>query len=162
MEKYNEIHWTKNKMNLNNRKIKIIHTPSPKMHITVHILEETINMKFNVNKFELVRYGKEQEIKTATIYKWYDSNIDSKEQVRYQDRLMSNTATFTFHIIDGLWVIICNNLSVPVFDGVGLRVSRAEPMLSCWHDLLFLFVSYCFIFFFLPWVGCVGLGSLDW
>ena len=41
------------------------------------------------------------------------------------------------------------------------RVSRAEPMLSCWHDLPFLFVSYCFIFSFLPWVGCVGLGYLD-
>ena len=26
----------------------------------------------------------------------------------------------------------------------------------------FFFVFYCFIFFFLPWVGCVGLGSLDW
>ena len=25
----------------------------------------------------------------------------------------------------------------------------------------FFFVSYCFIFFFLPWVGCVGLGSLE-
>ena len=25
----------------------------------------------------------------------------------------------------------------------------------------FFFVSYCFIIFFLPWVGCVGLGSLD-
>ena len=24
----------------------------------------------------------------------------------------------------------------------------------------FFFVSYCFIFLFLPWVGCVGLGSL--
>ena len=31
-------------------------------------------------------------------------------------------------------------------------------MLSCWHDLLFLFISFCFIFFFLPWVGCVGVG----
>ena len=40
-------------------------------------------------------------------------------------------------------------------------VSRAEPILSRWHDLLFLFVAYCFIFFFLPCVGCVGLGSSD-
>ena len=38
------------------------------------------------------------------------------------------------------------------------RVLRAEPMLSCWPNLLFLFVSYNFLFFFLPWVGCVGLG----
>ena len=40
-------------------------------------------MKFNANKFELLRYGKEQEIKFATTYKSYDgSNIDDKEQVR--------------------------------------------------------------------------------
>ena len=41
------------------------------------------------------------------------------------------------------------------------RVSRAEPMLSCWHDLLLFFVSYYVILFFLPRVGCVGLGSLN-
>ena len=40
------------------------------------------SMKFNANKFELLRYGKEQEIKSATTYKSYaDSNIDDKEQV---------------------------------------------------------------------------------
>ena len=30
---------------------------------------DTNNMKFNANKFELLRYGKEQEIKSATTYK---------------------------------------------------------------------------------------------
>ena len=40
---------------------------------------DTSNMKFNDNKFELLRYGKEQEIKSATTYKSYDdSNIDDK------------------------------------------------------------------------------------
>ena len=44
---------------------------------------DTNNMKFNANKFELLCYGKEQEIKSATTYKLYDdSNIDDKEQVR--------------------------------------------------------------------------------
>ena len=60
---------------------------------------DTNNMKFNANKFELLRYGKEQEIKYATTYKSYDdSNIDNKEQVREPGIMMSNTATFTFHI----------------------------------------------------------------
>ena len=37
-------------------------------------------MKFNATKFELLQYGKEQEIKTSTTYKSYDdSNIDCKE-----------------------------------------------------------------------------------
>ena len=43
---------------------------------------DTNNMKFKANKFELLRYGKEQEIKSATTYKSYDSNIDDKEQIR--------------------------------------------------------------------------------
>ena len=37
-------------------------------------------------------------------------------------------------------------------------VLRAEPMLSGWPNLLFLFVSYNFLFFFLLWVGCVWMG----
>ena len=44
-------------------------------------LADTSNVKFNANKFELLRYGKEQEIKSATTYKSYgDRNIDDKEQ----------------------------------------------------------------------------------
>ena len=36
-------------------------------------------MKLNANKFELLRYGKEQEIITAPIYKSHDdSNSGSK------------------------------------------------------------------------------------
>ena len=41
---------------------------------------DTNNMKFNANKFELLRYVKEQEIKSATTYISYDdSKIDDKE-----------------------------------------------------------------------------------
>ena len=56
-------------------------------------------MKFNANKFELLRYGKQQEIKSATKYKisYDDSNIDDKKQVRDLGIMMSNTATFTLH-----------------------------------------------------------------
>ena len=62
-------------------------------------LADTNNMKFNANKFDLLRYGKEQEIKFATSYKSYDdSNIDDKEQVRDLGIMMNNTATFTVHI----------------------------------------------------------------
>ena len=59
---------------------------------------DTNNMQFNANKFELLRYGKEQEIKSAASYKSYDdSNIDDKEQGRDLGIMMSNTATFTLH-----------------------------------------------------------------
>ena len=44
---------------------------------------DTNNMKFNANKFELLRYGKEQEIKSGTTWKSYDdSYIDDKVEVR--------------------------------------------------------------------------------
>ena len=59
----------------------------------------TNNMKFNANKFELQRYVKEREIKSATTFKSYDdSNIDDKEQVRDLGIMMSNTATSTLNI----------------------------------------------------------------
>ena len=56
-------------------------------------------MKFNANKFELLQYVKEQEIKSATTNKSYDdSNNDDKEQVRDLGIMMSNITTFTLHI----------------------------------------------------------------
>ena len=56
-------------------------------------------MKFNANMFELLRYGKEQEIKSATTYKSYDDlNNDDKEQVRDLGIMKNNTAIFTLHI----------------------------------------------------------------
>ena len=65
----------------------------------LHKWADTNNMKFNANKFELLRYGKEQEIKSSTIYKFYDyPNIDDKEQVRDLGIMMSNTASFALHI----------------------------------------------------------------
>ena len=56
-------------------------------------------------------------------------------------------------------VSLWNHLSDPVFDGVGLAgfKSRANAfLLSC--SALSFFISYYFIFFSLPWVGCVGIG----
>ena len=59
---------------------------------------DTNNMKFNANKFELLQYGKEEEIKSATTYKSVDdSNINDKEQVRDLGITMSNRATFGTH-----------------------------------------------------------------
>ena len=60
---------------------------------------DTNNIKFNANKYKLLRNGKEQEIKSATTYKLNDDlNIDDKEQVRDLGIMMSNTATFTLHV----------------------------------------------------------------
>ena len=65
------------------------------------ILFLELNRKY-INKVqymsELLWSGKEQEIKSSTTYKSYDSNIDDKDQVRDIGIMMSNTATFTLHI----------------------------------------------------------------
>ena len=59
----------------------------------------TNNMKFNANMCELLWYGKEQEIKSATTYKSNDDlNNDDKEQVRDLGIMKNNTAIFTLHI----------------------------------------------------------------
>ena len=66
------------------------------------------------------------------------------------------------HSFAPLSVSLWNDLDDPVFDDVGdWRVLRAKLMLSCWPDLSFRFVSYYFLFFFLPWVSCVRLESSD-
>ena len=59
-----------------------------------------------------------------------------------------------------LSVSLWNGLSDPVFDVVGVAGFKSGANAFLCHVLLFL-VSYCFICFFLPCVGCVGLGSLD-
>ena len=55
-------------------------------------------------------------------------------------------------------ILVTMCLMVHMWD---LRVLRVEPMLSCWPNLLFLFVSY-FLILFLPWFGFVGLRFSDW
>ena len=57
-------------------------------------------------------------------------------------------------------VSLWNYLSDPVFDGVGLAgfKSRANAFLLALFALSFCLLL--FYLFFLPWVGCVGLGYL--
>ena len=54
-----------------------------------------------------------------------------------------------------LWSDLIVTMCLMVWDR---WVLRAEPMLSCWLNLLFHFVSHYFSFFFLKSVGCVGWG----
>ena len=60
-----------------------------------------------------------------------------------------------------LSVSLWNNLSDPVFDGV-VAGSRAETMISYWHDLLFLFCLLLFINFLtsMGWLCGVGVFGL--
>ena len=101
---------------------------------------DTNNMKFNANKFELLRYGKEQEMRSATTYKSYDdSNIDDKEQVRDLGIMMSNAATFTLHI---------RNIVKKARDKMGLVLRMFQSrqrslMLTFLKSLVIPLLAYC-------------------
>ena len=61
-----------------------------------------------------------------------------------------------------LSVSLWNDLSDPMFDGEGLAGFKSMPMLSCWHDLLFLF-WLLLIYLFIPsmgWLCGVGVSGL--
>ena len=60
-----------------------------------------------------------------------------------------------------LSVSLLNDHGDPVFNDVGLVGFKSRANALLWPNLLFLFVSYYFLFFFLPRVDCVGLGSSD-
>ena len=97
-------------------------------------------MKFNANKFERLRYGKELEIKSVTAYKPYDdSNIDDKKLVRDLGIMMYNTATFTLHI---------RNIVKKAKDKMGwvLRVFQSQErslMLILLGSLVIPLLEYC-------------------
>ena len=60
-----------------------------------------------------------------------------------------------------LSVSLWNDLSDPVLDGVGPAVLRAEPMVSCWHDLLFFFILLFYIFLTsMGWLCGAGIFGL--
>ena len=60
---------------------------------------EDNNMRFNSDKFELLRYGNNQEIKDDTIYFSADNDpIEEKEVLRDLGIMMNNDATFKNHI----------------------------------------------------------------
>ena len=97
---------------------------------------DTNNMKFNAKKFELLRYGKQQKIKSATTYKSYDLNIDDKEQVRDRSIMMRNTATFTLHI---------RNIVKKARDKMGwvFQSRKRSLMLALLKSLFIPLLEYC-------------------
>ena len=60
---------------------------------------ERNNMKFNITKFNLVRYGQNEDLKRNTSYKnSADENIQEEKSVKDLGIQMSNDLTFTEHI----------------------------------------------------------------
>ena len=60
---------------------------------------ESNNMQFNNKKFELLRYGQDEELKKSTSYKSSDgSQIEEKTQLRDLGIIMNNEANFNDHV----------------------------------------------------------------
>ena len=74
--------------------------------------------------------------------------------------IIISVSHYHYYYISSL-VSLWNDLDYIAFDNEDWLVYRAEPMPPCWPDRLILYVSYYFLFFFIPWIGCAGLGSLD-
>ena len=58
------------------------------------------NMEFNSKKFEVLRYGKDEDLKQSTCYFTpnLDDIIDEKESLRDLGIMMSNDASFSIHV----------------------------------------------------------------
>ena len=58
------------------------------------------NMEFNSNKFEVLRYGKNDDLKQSTCYLTPNSDdiIEEKESLRDLGIMMSNDASFSIHV----------------------------------------------------------------
>ena len=101
---------------------------------------DTNNMKFNSEKFELLRYGKDEELKFNTLYFSADDNlIEEKEDLRDLGVQMNNKANFDDHIKK-----ICQKVKQK--SGWILRTFKSRNtylMKVLWKQLVQPHVDYC-------------------
>ena len=67
---------------------------------TLYLWQDQNNMQFNGNKFELLRYGRDEDLKFSTNYltPGAEEIIDTKECLRDLGVMMSDDAKFTEHV----------------------------------------------------------------
>ena len=98
------------------------------------------NMKFNDTKFELLRYGVNQELKDET---WYTSNIGMKIQVKQRTNdlgvIMSSTADFKDHIESVIETV--RDLSSWILRSFKSRSKLV--MLQLWKSIVIPRLDYC-------------------
>ena len=98
------------------------------------------NMKFNNDKFELIRYGKIYEIQENTNYQAHNgTNIDRKRETKDLGILMSDDATFKAHI-----PAITNKAKRQMFWILRIFETREEKlMLTLFKSLVIPLLEYC-------------------
>ena len=98
------------------------------------------NMRFNDDKFECLRYGKNQNILNATSYMSNaNMQIDIKTNVRDLGVLMSSSATFADHI--SAKVLSANKKAAWILRTFHTRAQ--ELMLTLWKSLVLPLLDYC-------------------
>ena len=107
---------------------------------TVYKWADMNNMQFNCGKFELLRYGKNEELKMNTMYFTADNNIvEEKEVLRDLGISMNNKATFDEHISK-----VCQKVKQKA--GWILRTFKTRNpniMKHLWKQLVQPHVDYC-------------------
>ena len=98
------------------------------------------NMTFNDSKFELLRYGPNQDIKCSTSYLRRDGEkIEEKEHVRDLGVTMSNSANFTEHIEK----VVESARDMCSWILRTFKSRSPELMLTTWKSLVLPILDYC-------------------
>jgi len=107
---------------------------------TVYGWQHENNMLFNEKKFELLRYGKNQDIKEATNYIGPLKNqIQEKQSVRDLGIMINNTMTFTDHITK-----VCNKAKqICGWIQRTFKTRDKEIMRTLWNSLVQPHLDYC-------------------
>ena len=101
---------------------------------------DTNNMKFNITKFNLLRYGPNEDLKRNTSYKNSDDeDIQEEKSVRDLGVQMSNDLTFTEHISSSS--LKCMRLVYWILRTFKTR--RKDPLLKLYKSLVVPRLDYC-------------------
>merc|ERR1712015_141099 len=97
-------------------------------------------MKFNITKFNLLRYGPNEDLKRNTSYKNSDDeDIQEEKSVRDLGVQMSNDLTFTEHISSSS--LKCMRLVYWILRTFQTR--RKDPLLKLYKSLVVPRLDYC-------------------
>ena len=96
-------------------------------------------MVLNGDKFELLRYGQQEELKISTQYRCGQEEITAKTSVKDLGVKMSNDATFSQHIFHV--TAVAKQLADWVLRTFQTR--NAKSMLTLWKSLILPRIEYC-------------------
>ena len=107
---------------------------------SIYQWSRTNNMVFNDVKFELLRYGNNEDVKRNTAYNSSNENvIEEHQSVKDFGVTMSNNCKFNNHI--NATIINARKLSAWIFRT--FKTQAPSPMLTLWKSLVLPKLEYC-------------------